>query len=55
MEEKLINGEIIIRICPITRKPVLARYEGNDEVLDLHNDTLEEDINEVMDFLQPYL
>lgn len=54
-EEKLQCGELIIRICPITKKPVLCEYEGNNRVLDLHNDTLEEDIKEVMEFLKPYL
>ena len=55
MEENLIRGEIIIRICPITRKAVLAQYEGSDNVLCLHNDTTEQDTEEVMKFLQPYL
>lgn len=55
VEEKLQSGELIIRICPITKKPVLCEYEGESRVLDLHNDTLEEDIKEVMEFLKPYL
>jgi hypothetical protein len=55
MAENLIKGEIIIRICPITRKAVLAQYEGNDNVLCLHNDTTEQDTKEVMKFLQPFL
>ena len=55
MEEHLKSGELIIRICPITKKPVLCEYEGNNLVLVLHNDTLQEDIKEVMKFLKPYL
>lgn len=55
MEEKLVNGEIIIRICPFTEKVVLAVYEGNDEVLCLHNDTIQEDIDEVMKFIKKYI
>lgn len=55
MDENLKVGELIIRICPSTKKPVLCEYEGNNRVLDLHNDTLEEDVKEVMNFLQPYL
>jgi hypothetical protein len=55
MEEKLVNGEIIIRICPFTEKVVLAQYEGNDEVLCLHNDTIQEDIDEVMKFIKKYI
>lgn len=54
-EENLRSGELIIRICPSTKKPVLCEYEGNNRVLDLHNNTLEEDVKEVMSFLQPYL
>lgn len=54
MEENLKVGDLIIRICPITHKPILCQYEGNDRVLDLHNETIEEDIKEVINFLQPY-
>lgn len=54
MEENLKVGDLIIRICPITRKPILCQYEGNDRVLDLHNETIEQDVKEVINFLQPY-
>lgn len=54
-EEKLVSGEIIIRICPSTRKVVLAQYEGDDEVLCLHNDTIQEDVEEVMKFIKNYI
>ena len=55
MEENLKVGDLIIRICPKTKKPVLCEFKGNNKVLDLHNDTLEEDVKEVMSLLQPYL
>lgn len=54
-EEILKSGDLIIRICPITKKPILCEYEGDGRVLDLHNDTIEEDVKEVMNFLKPYL
>lgn len=54
-EENLKNGDLIVRVCPITKKVVLCQYEGNDRVLDLHNDTIKEDVKEVMNFLKPYL
>lgn len=55
MGEHLKSGDLIIRICPITKKPVLCEYEGDNRVLDLHNETIEEDIKEVMAFLKPYM
>lgn len=54
-EEKLQCGDLIVRVCPATKKVVLCEYEGNGRVLDLHNDTIEEDVKEVMNFLNPYL
>lgn len=51
MNETLSKGEIIIRICPSTGQPVLAQYEGNNKVLDLHNTSVEEDLQEVLKFL----
>ena len=55
MNEKLLQGERIIRICPTTKQVVLCEYEGNDNVLDLHNETIAEDIQDVINFLKPYL
>lgn len=41
--EHLIINEVLVRICPDTRRPVLACYNGEGECLCLHNDTVEED------------
>lgn len=49
--ESLRESEYIVRICPVTGKPVLVQYLGNDEIIELHNNTLEEDIAEVKKFL----
>ena len=50
--EKLQKEEVIVRICPITKKPTLAIYYGNDDVLDLHNETIEQDLEDVMKFIK---
>lgn len=50
--EKLQREEIIVRICPITKKPTLAIYYGNDNVLDLHNETIEQDFEDVIKFIE---
>lgn len=49
--ELLQEGERFVRICPHTKKPVVAMYEGNNEVLCLHNPTVEQDLEEVLIFL----
>lgn len=50
--EKLQKEEVIVRICPITKKPTLAIYYGNDDVLDLHNETIDQDFEDVMKFIK---
>lgn len=50
--EKLQKEEVIVRICPITKKPTLAIYYGNDDVLDLHNETIDQDLEDVMKFIK---
>lgn len=54
-EEKLAKKEVIVRICPVTKKPVLAVCFEDGEVLDLHNDTVEEDIKKVNEYLGKFL
>lgn len=49
--ELLQEGECFVRICPHTKKPVVAMYEGDNKVLDLHNPTIEQDLEEVFIFL----
>lgn len=50
--EHLIKGDTIIRICPCTKSAVLAIYQGNDQVLDLHNPELEQDTQEAINFIK---
>ena len=52
--EKLTKDEIIIRVCPATKKVVLSLYIGNDDTLDLHNDSVDDDIKEVLNFVKKY-
>lgn len=54
-EEKLAKEEVIVRICPVTKKPVLAICLEDGEVLDLHNDTVEEDVKKVNEYLEKFL
>lgn len=54
-EEKLAKKEVIVRICPVTKKPVLAVCFEDGEVLDLHNDTVEEDVKKVNEYLKKFL
>ncbi len=53
--EHLQINEIIIRICPITKKVVLAQYLGGNEIIDLHSNTIQEDIKEVLKHIKPYI
>lgn len=53
--EKLSKGEIVIRVCPTTKRVVLAQYCGNDDVVCLHNDTIEEDVRKVLDYISNYI
>ncbi len=39
----LKKDEILIRICPETKRPVLVQYTGEERCLCLHNDSEEED------------
>ena len=50
--ETLSKSEYFVRICPITNKPVLAQYLGNDEIIELHNDSVKIDIKEVNQFIK---
>ena len=52
--EKLIPGELIIRVCPVTRKVVLAQVLSETEIIDLHNDTIKQDISEVNNYLKHF-
>lgn len=49
--ELLQENERFVRICPHTKKPVVAMHVGNNEVLCLHNPTVEQDLEEVFIFL----
>ena len=53
-KEKLVSGELIIRVCPITRKVVLAQLLSEAEIIDLHNDTVASDISEVNNFIKQF-
>ena len=50
--DALTKSEYFIRIRPITNKPVLAQYLGNDEIIELHNDSIKIDIREVTKFIK---
>lgn len=49
--DKLTPGEIIIRICPITKHPVLTKYLGNEEVICLHQENPEQDFQRALEYL----
>ena len=51
-KETLLPGDIIIRICPETHKPVLAQIIERTEVLCLHEDSVDLDIRAVEDWLK---
>lgn len=50
--ECLAPGEILIRICPSTKRPTLVCHEGEGNCLCLHNETPEEDICRVREWLE---
>lgn len=50
IDDKLQNGETIVRICPHTHNLVLAQYVDG-QIIDLHNDNIEQDIAEVIKFI----
>ena len=49
--ELLRKDEIIVRFCPATKSPVLAYYDGDGMCSCLHNDTVEEDMEDVKRWL----
>lgn len=49
--ELLIPGEVLVRICPDTRRPVLVCYDDNGQCACLHNETVEEDATDVRRWL----
>lgn len=50
-KEQLKNSEIIVKICPHTKKLVLAQVV-NDEILCLHSDTVEQDYQQVINWIK---
>lgn len=49
--ELLRQDEVFARICPATKFPVLACYDGDNMCSCLHNDTIEEDAVDVKQWL----
>lgn len=49
--ELLMPGEVLVRICPDTRRPVLVCYDDNGQCACLHNETVEEDATDVRRWL----
>lgn len=45
--ETLAANELLVRICPDTKRPVLVCHNGNGQCLCLHNGTTEEDAVDV--------
>ena len=45
--ETLAPNELLVRICPDTKHPVLVCHDGNGQCLCLHNGTTEEDAIDV--------
>ena len=45
--ETLAVNELLVRICPDTKRPVLVCHNGNGQCLCLHNGTTEEDAVDV--------
>lgn len=45
--ETLAPNELLVRICPDTKRPVLVCHDGNGQCLCLHNGTTEEDAVDV--------
>ncbi len=48
----LMPNEILARICPSTKKPVLVCHSGDGYAMCLHNDTIEEDAEDVKIWLE---
>ena len=53
-DDKLKEGETFIRICPHTKQLVLAQYVKGG-IIDLHNETIEEDLKEVKEFFNKHI
>ena len=49
--ELLKKDELLIRYCPATKHPVLVYYDGDGMCSCLHNDTVEEDMEDVKRWL----
>lgn len=49
--ELLKRDEILVRYCPATKHPVLVYYDGDGMCSCLHNDTVEEDLEDVKQWL----
>lgn len=49
--ELLKTDELLIRYCPATKHPVLVYYDGDGMCSCLHNDTVEEDMEDVKRWL----
>ncbi len=45
--ELLMPGEVLVRICPDTGRPVLVCHDGNGQCTCLHNETVAEDAADV--------
>lgn len=50
--EQLAPGEVLVRICPDTRRQVLVCHNGDGQCVCLHNGTIEEDAADVELWLQ---
>ena len=50
--ELLKQNEILVRFCPATKSPVLVYYDGDGMCSCLHNDTVEEDMEDVKRWLK---
>lgn len=50
--EQLAPGEVLVRICPDTRRQVLVCHNGDGQCACLHNGTIEEDATDVKLWLQ---
>lgn len=53
-DDKLKEGETFIRVCPHTKQLVLAQYVKGG-IIDLHNETIEEDLKEVKEFFNKHI
>ena len=50
----LTPGETLIRVCPATKRVVLAIYQGDNEVLDLHNPEVDQDVQDAINFVKQH-